>query len=317
MIFLKIIEDKPCDVSVIVSINNKNDLKNLNRALASCAKQDYKDIEIVLMVSNLDINKIKIFNINYECKEKLRIKYIDNSNNINHKKAFYNTLSKCSGYFVTFLNPNDVLENNAIRILLNMTMLSDVNISFSNFNKGVNRLPKYDEINLNNNPDSLILIDNSLYGKLFNKELMLKFISSSVGINSLLYPMIASEEIIACTKENLYTKNKLQFKDNVTSFYFKCFGLIDDLHCMQNIFFTRNPNISPLTSIIIQNESLIFMEKIIKSTCLSKEEKEQLITALAHNLNKNFQEWDIVKKRCDKGFVDNLLMKRIAKKIIK
>lgn len=117
-------------VSVILPIYNQE--KYLKKALDSLQKQSLKEVEFICVN---DGSKDKSLNIleDYAQKDN-RIKII-NQKNQGCGQARNNGLKIAKGEYITFLDPDDWLETNALELLYNQSKKQDCDMVVFNFNK--------------------------------------------------------------------------------------------------------------------------------------------------------------------------------------
>ncbi|HEB9354113.1 TPA: glycosyltransferase family 2 protein [Campylobacter coli] len=233
-------------ISIILPTYNVE--KYIARALESCINQTFKDIEIIVVD---DCGTDRSIDIAKEyAKNDTRIKIIYNEKNLGLLRARYEGVKISSSLFIMFLDPDDYLEFDACKNILNfIDNSSGVDLLFFNaiVEGSIISYKKFDfDSGFYSKKEFIkkIIAKKNLYwtmwGKLIRKELYLEAFASlrleqDVKINMaedvlLYYPMLNQAQEIGYMNDNLYhymlnndsicnTKNKLLIENNIKEQY--------------------------------------------------------------------------------------------------
>lgn len=267
-------------VSVIV--RSYNVIENIKQSLDSIINQTYKNLEIIIIDDGSTDKTVEILK-----------KYRDTNDNIKLKELFYKTpgnsnvynigLNIAKGKYIYFIDGNDYIEKNTIKILLNNAIKNSSDIVISNYyniinNKKVNslflyKLFQYDNYynNLleNNNIENLSLINPSPWNKLYKKSFLKnKDIKFTTGdhlfedyywhwlniINTNKISIISDKLIYHSENEDLINKNYDLFH------YFSVFYLIRNKvinnNILNNIFLSWIKNNNFVNNILLNDKKL-------------------------------------------------------------
>lgn len=157
-------------VSIIIPIYN--DEKHLKKCIESVMRQSYENIEIILINDGSMDKSIEI--CQYYVRENERIILL-NQKNQGVSTARNNALAICSGEFITFVDADDYLEEDAIEHYLNVQAKKDADLVIADFNwvsKDSKVKNHKDGINLILNINDALKIlfnDNYFQGFVWNK----------------------------------------------------------------------------------------------------------------------------------------------------
>lgn len=189
-------------VSVIVPIYNQE--KYLKKCIDSLVKQE-GDYEFILVNDGSKDNSEKIIK-SYRDK---RIKYFKNKNRgIGYTRNF--GISKATGKYLMFLDSDDYLEENAIKILLDNILDNDILIF--NINKIIkgkkikDDLIKYNTFNLIKSPDNLLGINLAVWNKIY--------LTSLIKENNIKFPENLKYEDAPFMVQALIAASKISTVDN-------------------------------------------------------------------------------------------------------
>ena len=147
-------------VSIIVPMYNVENY--ITKCIDSLVNQTYSNIEIILID---DGSKDATFQIIKNFKDK-RIKYIYQKN-AGVSAARNNGISKSSGDYITFIDADDWLEENAIELMINLFETNDCDVIRTNY-YNVSYSDKKEIIQINKNVinDYYIKLEDVLLGKI-------------------------------------------------------------------------------------------------------------------------------------------------------
>ncbi|MTT32159.1 glycosyltransferase [Terrilactibacillus sp. BCM23-1] len=169
-------------VSVIIPIYNKE--KYLNDCIKSVVKQDYKNLELILVNDGSSDNSEEI--INWWLLKDTRIKYIKQKNS-GVSVARNNGVTNSNGEYVFFLDADDFLEKDAIQKLVEHTNKNTIDIVIGNHyeqekggyvknNKFQNKLFRSDELRLLENKLEFFISGSRSLSTVWNKLYKVDFL---------------------------------------------------------------------------------------------------------------------------------------------
>lgn len=158
-------------VSIIIPCYNAE--KTIKRCLESVISQTYKNIEIVIIndgsIDKTDSIIKKYINDN-------RIKYYNRSNHGIGKTRNFG-MKEATGEYITFLDSDDYLPNDAIDNLYKLAQKNKLDLVVSDYyvdNKNIKseKIKSFPITNVKNNPNLIFDINLAPWNKLYKKELI-------------------------------------------------------------------------------------------------------------------------------------------------
>ena len=158
-------------ISIIIPCYNAE--KTIKRCLESVISQTYKNIEIVIIndgsIDKTDSIIKKYINDN-------RIKYYNRSNHGIGKTRNFG-IKEATGEYITFLDSDDYLPNDAIDNLYNLAQKNKLDLVVSDYyvdNKNIKseKIKYFPITNVKNNPNLIFDINLAPWNKLYKKELI-------------------------------------------------------------------------------------------------------------------------------------------------
>lgn len=158
-------------VSIIIPCYNAE--KTIKRCLESVISQTYKNIEIVIIndgsIDKTDSIIKKYINDN-------RIKYYNRSNHGIGKTRNFG-IKEATGEYITFLDSDDYLPNDAIDNLYKLAQKNKLDLVVSDYyvdNKNIKseKIKSFPITNIKNNPNLIFDINLAPWNKLYKKELI-------------------------------------------------------------------------------------------------------------------------------------------------
>ncbi len=158
-------------VSIIIPCYNAE--KTIKRCLESVISQTYKNIEIVIIndgsIDKTDSIIKKYINDN-------RIKYYNRSNHGIGKTRNFG-IKEATGEYITFLDSDDYLPNDAIDNLYKLAQKNKLDLVVSDYyvdNKNIKseKIKSFPITNVKNNPNLIFDINLAPWNKLYKKELI-------------------------------------------------------------------------------------------------------------------------------------------------
>lgn len=113
-------------VSVIMSAYNAE--KYIKRAIDSIINQTYKNIELVIVEDKSTDSTLDIIKSYTKNCSSIEIRLLEHSENKGAGWSRFDGIKACSGYYTTFLDSDDWLDNNCIETLVNVAEELDVDI---------------------------------------------------------------------------------------------------------------------------------------------------------------------------------------------
>lgn len=158
------------DISIIVPIYNAE--KYINKCIDSILNQTKKELEIILINDGSTDNTEKLIK-SYKDK---RIKYFKNTNHgIGYTRNF--GISKSTGKYITFLDSDDYMAKDELKLLYEKCLEDDLDISICDFYRVYDNdlvevnLGDFKSSSLKDNPD--IITENlNPWGKLYSSKLL-------------------------------------------------------------------------------------------------------------------------------------------------
>ncbi len=162
-------------ISVIIPVYNA--AKTLSKTIESLTNQTYKNLEIILINDGSTDDSLKICQ-EYAQKD-IRIIVVNQKNSgVSAARNYGITIS--TGYFISFVDSDDILESNYFMELYNSFKLTDADMVISNVKCITNNGSFYPYNDINTKKEysrkeflKLLLnfkIGNAVWGKLFKKE---------------------------------------------------------------------------------------------------------------------------------------------------
>lgn len=160
-------------ISVIIPVYNSE--KTIKKCIDSLLNQTFKDLEIILVNDASSDNSLNIIN-SYKNNNIIVInndvnKGIGYSRNIGLKNA--------SGEYISFVDSDDYVNNNAYEQLYNATNNNENDLVICNYNKIINNsiveneyIFENSKVTLKSNPEMLLNINPAPWNKLYKKELV-------------------------------------------------------------------------------------------------------------------------------------------------
>ncbi len=158
-------------ISIIIPCYNAE--KTIKRCLESVISQTYKNIEIVIIndgsIDKTDSIIKKYINDN-------RIKYYNRSNHGIGKTRNFG-IKEATGEYITFLDSDDYLPNDAIDNLYKLAQKNKLDLVVSDYyvdNKNIKseKIKSFPITNIKNNPNLIFDINLAPWNKLYKKELI-------------------------------------------------------------------------------------------------------------------------------------------------
>lgn len=158
-------------ISIIIPCYNAE--KTIKRCLESVISQTYKNIEIVIIN---DGSTDKTDSIIKKYINDSRIKYY-NRNNHGIGKTRNFGIKEATGEYITFLDSDDYLPNDAIDNLYNLAQKNKLDLVVSDYyvdNKNIKseKIKSFPITNIKNNPNLIFDINLAPWNKLYKKELI-------------------------------------------------------------------------------------------------------------------------------------------------
>lgn len=158
-------------ISIIIPCYNAE--KTIKRCLESVISQTYKNIEIVIIN---DGSTDKTDSIIKKYINDSRIKYY-NRNNHGIGKTRNFGIKEATGEYITFLDSDDYLPNDAIDNLYNFAQKNKLDLVVSDYyvdNKNIKseKIKSFPITNIKNNPNLIFDINLAPWNKLYKKELI-------------------------------------------------------------------------------------------------------------------------------------------------
>ncbi len=125
-------------ISIIIPVYNCE--KYLDECLCSIIGQTYKNFE-VLIVNDGSTDSSKEIIKKYADND-LRFKFIDNSQNNGQSYCRNIALKLATGDYLFFIDADDVIDLNCLKILLDLLKSNDADVSISNYKTFVNSIKK-------------------------------------------------------------------------------------------------------------------------------------------------------------------------------
>lgn len=224
-------------VSIITPVYNTE--KYLNRCIDSVLNQTYKDIEFIIINDGSNGNCDEIIN-SYNDK---RIVYIKQKNG-GIGNARNNGLKEVTGNYILFLDSDDSLNEDAVKILVDTLESKNYDMVVSNY-QDVYENGRIDKINLNgikgnifNNPKMINIINLGPSNKLYKKELFdnLRFPENVKYEDfALVLKLISKSLNIGYTNKYLFNFNRLSTGETLTVDK-KVFDIFNSLKDVINYF---------------------------------------------------------------------------------
>lgn len=298
-------------ISIIIPVYN--DKSNLKRCLDSALNQKYPDTEIIIVSDGAPPDIYEILN-DYSERYTSIIKLISRPH-LGVLQARLTGLEAASGEYVIFLDSDDYINRIYLYELMYVKRYSDCDIVLAKTNYVKNELvtsasrvyPR--EFRISEDKKTLLSIDSSVNGKLFQKD-SLKLpdyrLQANEALPYLYYYLVSVDKIsfsnfskyYVSSGKNTVSKNYLDgnllFIDNV----------IRPLEIMYNLYKGEK-----LLSKYQEEVEAIFIKNIfleidrVKRVVKDREKQPQLINVLIKYLNYHFPKWR-ENKYLKRGFVD-------------
>ncbi len=219
-------------ISIIVPIYNVSDY--LNECLDSIINQTYKNLEIICINDGSTDNSLEIVKF-YAQKDK-RIIIVDKQNG-GVSSARNCGIKIATGNFLTFVDPDDYLEQNAIEKLHETIIENDVDIVRGNFYKNINDRQRLANEKLNEFYNRVI--DN----KEIKEKIVIKIINGSIKcyVNLLLIKKYIVEKFHILFDEKIYIMEDIIF-------YLTLFMKIDKIYFLDIPLYHYRMNPNSLTN---------------------------------------------------------------------
>lgn len=289
-------------VSIIIPVYNVE--MYLEKCINSVIRQSYNNIEIIL-VNDGSVDSSKEICEYYKNKDGRVI--LLNQENQGVSKARNNALTICSGEFITFVDADDYLEENAISNYLNVQSEYNADLVIGNFNwmsKEIKIKNEKDNIDfILNRKDALKMLfsDNYFQGfvwnKLFKKQILrdynIKFNEDiSLGEDLLFVSnYIMHSETVIYNKEPIYNYFVNQQSALRKTFNKKYLTLIDALDDVSKIIESLDTDTKNLFY-IFKVEKII---GIIDKMASSKKYDSRILKKLKLSINKSY---DCIDNKC-------------------
>lgn len=158
-------------ISIIIPCYNAE--KTIERCLESVINQTYKNIEIIV-INDGSVDRTDSIIKRYTTDK--RIKYYNRSNHGIGKTRNFG-IEKANGKYITFLDSDDYLPNDAIDNLYKLAQKNKLDLVVSDYyvdNKNIKseKIKSFPITNVKNNPNLIFDINLAPWNKLYKKELI-------------------------------------------------------------------------------------------------------------------------------------------------
>lgn len=158
-------------ISIIIPCYNAE--KTIERCLESVINQTYKNIEIIV-INDGSVDRTDSIIKRYTTDK--RIKYYNRSNHGIGKTRNFG-IEKANGKYITFLDSDDYLPNDAIDNLYKLAQKNKLDLVVSDYyvdNKNIKseKIKSFSITNVKNNPDLILDVNLAPWNKLYKKELI-------------------------------------------------------------------------------------------------------------------------------------------------
>ena len=116
-------------VSVIIPYY-KN-LKYIDQSIISVMKQNYKNIEILIIYDDSNKDELKILKKKYKKKNKISI--IENKNNLGAALSRNKGIKKSKGYYIAFLDSDDYWKKNKLKKQISFIEKNNLDLSYTSY----------------------------------------------------------------------------------------------------------------------------------------------------------------------------------------
>lgn len=223
-------------VSIIIPVFNNEE--KIRKCISTIVKQTYKNIEIIIVDDGSTDNTFSVCKLFSEKDPRIRIFH---KNNEGVEKARLFGIEKSDGDYITFVDSDDWLSNNAIEVMVDILKRNNADVSMINYyrtvgEKGILKIKSKNNIYNNELISNELFIDEFLqsfcgwghfpinvWGKLYKKSLI-----NDIKISGLQYGEDLCFNLQVLPKANLISTSS-------NAFYFYRWGGVTT--CIKEIIF--------------------------------------------------------------------------------
>ena len=244
-------------ISVIIPYFKKK--KFVFKTINSVLNQSYKNLEVIIIYDDKDLSDLKFIK-SFSKKDK-RIKIYLNKKNLGASKSRNIGVKKSRGYYIAFIDSDDLWKKNKLKEQLNFMRKNQYFISHSNYEiidkndqvKGLMKIKKKLEYN-----NLLYACDIGLSTVMIHKKLkkMIKFPNIKTKEDFILWLKISKKHHIFGIQKNLVswrkTNSSLLYTFQKIKDAFELYSKYEKFNIIKSLFFVLILSMNFITKILLQ-----------------------------------------------------------------